>query len=145
MKRVQILLILLPATRCDSLYFRTPEATTAPSIAAGTFGPRFTPPPRPPAELLKRDSTVTYGSVLYGYGTDCAYENGQRKSVLFLSRKLIMRSTNAVQFPSQLDAITPPIPNASYLFSRPLLAGPFNVAAAQSARTAILPASHIPT
>jgi hypothetical protein len=68
-------LILLSASLCDALRFSGPKATYAPAA--------ITPPPSPPVELLRRDFVTTLGTFLVGFGSICAYENGDCLSFLY--------------------------------------------------------------
>jgi hypothetical protein len=75
--RLYLPLILLSASLCGAWYFgAAPKATNA--LAA------ITPPPSPLAEpLLRRDSAITLGTFLYGFGSICAYENGEGLSFMY--------------------------------------------------------------
>lgn len=75
--RLYLPLILLSASLCDARYLSAaPKATNAPAA--------ITPPPSPIGELLlRRDSVTTLGTFLYGFGSICAYENGDSLSFVY--------------------------------------------------------------
>lgn len=68
MMEFYLLLILLFASLCNSLRFSGPRVTSRPAA--------ITSPPSPAAELLRRDIVTTLGTYLIGFGSICAYENG---------------------------------------------------------------------
>jgi hypothetical protein len=74
--RLYLPLILLYASLCDALCFSAPEA-------ANTLAAITPPPPSPLAELLRRDLVTTLGTYYYGFGSICAYENGDSLSFVY--------------------------------------------------------------